>query len=215
MRSRLGSTVPRRLREFIAQQLDAHVNAHLSCQEPAWRPQVPRATGSRVGNHNVVAGIPIYTASLSRLASKGIRELQPAGWLLLVHSFQGLTAQLEVQERDKKFVLVRVSVGLAADHLEKAVAKARSFLTPRRGSRVQLRALRVAAMHIFALWVHHHTNLEQDVFIPFTANFAGLHRRRLYKRKTAERLLTSLATAMIVRWYEQNHSPRDDSGLLI
>jgi hypothetical protein len=149
-----------------------------------------------------VAGLPIYSASCGHLARKGINELKPSGWLLLINSAQGVISQVEAQESGKDFVVIRVSTGAVVDQLKRALVRARTIIT-RRQSRLQFRALRVSAMHIFALWIHRSHRPEHDVLIPFTANFAGLREQRSYKRKTAERLLKGLAISMIIRWYER------------
>jgi hypothetical protein len=114
---------------------------------------------------------------------------------------------VEAKASGKGFVVVRVSTGAIVDQLKKALVRVRTIITRRRGSSLEFRALRVSAMHLFAVWIHQSHRPEQDVVIPFTANFAGLREQRSYKRKTAERMLKVLATSMIIRWYEKQTAP--------
>jgi hypothetical protein len=54
-----------------------------------------------------------------------------------------------------------------------------------------------------------------DAAATFTANFAGLHQQRSYKRKRAERVLTGSAIGMILRWYEKyDAQAREPAGVL-
>jgi hypothetical protein len=207
MQSEPWKNIPRKLRQIIGEHLDSHLSAH-SDQRHSALTRAARSP-SRVTNtkaaqkHQFLAGLPIYSASCGQLARKGINELQPIGWLLLIDSPQGVTSQVEAQASGEEFVVIRVSTGAIVDRLRRALVRARSITKRRQSSRLQFRALRVSAMHIFAVWIHRSHRPEQDVLIPFTANFVGLREQRSYKRRTAERLLKGLAISMIIRWYER------------
>ena len=207
MQSEPWTIIPRKLRQSIGEHLDSHLSAHLK-QGPSAAIRGPRnqlraTTDKSAGKHQIVAAFPIYSTSSGQLARKGINDPQASGWLLLIDSPQGLTSQLEAKASGEGFVVIRVSTGAIVDQLKKALLRARTIMKRRRGSSLQFRALRVSAMHIFAIWIHQSHRPEQDVVIPFTANFAGLREQRSYKRRTAERMLKVLATSMIIRWYEK------------
>jgi hypothetical protein len=207
MQSEPWKNIPRKLRQSISEHLDSHLSAHLGqCHSALIREALPQSRVTRArsaGKHQIVAGLPIYSASCGQLARKGIDELQPSGWLLLVNSAQGVTSQVEAHESGKEFVVIRVSTGAMVDQLKRALLRTRTIITRRRSYRLEFRALRISAMHIFAVWIHQSHRPEQDVLIPFTANFAGLREQRSYKRKSAERMVKGLAISMIVRWYEK------------
>jgi hypothetical protein len=211
MQSESWKIIPRKLRQSIVEHLDSHLGAHLKQSQSAVtrgpRPQSRVTTDKSARKHQIVAGFPIYSTSCGQLARKGINDRQASGWLLLIDSPQGMTSQVEAKASGKGFVVVRVSTGAIVDQLKKALVRVRTIITRRRGSSLEFRALRVSAMHLFAVWIHQSHRPEQDVVIPFTANFAGLREQRSYKRKTAERMLKVLATSMIIRWYEKQTAP--------
>jgi hypothetical protein len=215
MQSEPWNIIPRKLRQSVGERLDSHVSAHLKQrQSTAIRegPQSKVTTNKSAGKHQIVAGFPIYSTSCGQLARKGINDRQASGWLLLIDSPQGVTLQVEAKASGKGFVVIRVSTGAIVDQLKKALVRARTLITRRRRSSLQFRALRVSAMHIFAVWIHQCRRPEQDVVIPFTANFAGLREHRSYKRRTAERVLKVVATSMIIRWYEKQ-TAHDESRI--
>lgn len=210
MQSEPWNTIPRQLRQCIAAHLDGHLRAHWdTAQSQPFNTASSRSqTGAKsVRKHQIVAGLPIYSASLGQLARKGISKARPGGWLLLINSTEGVALQVEAHANGKEFVVIRVSTGALANDLKGALVKAGTIITGRQSPRLQLRALRVSAMHIFCLWIHRFDQSEHDVLIPFTANFVGLRERRPYKRKAAERLLKACATSTIIRWYEQKNAP--------
>ena len=214
MQPKSWNVIPRRLRQTLGEALDGHLNAHLAADHFTHPRKLPsrqrRAkSSSRVTpKYEIVAGLPIYSASCGSLARQGLRELQAGGWLLLVKSVQGVSCQVEAQAKakNKGYVVSRVSTGALANHLENAMESAGISTTGRRGSRLEFRALRIPAMHIFAVWIHRPSDPERHVLIPFTPNFAGLRSLRSYKRQQAERLLKKHATAMILRWYERHYA---------
>ena len=150
-----------------------------------------------------MAELSLYSSRCGTLARRGLREVQRLGWVLLLQPRPGLFAQVIVQERDKDYVVTRVSTGASASAIKRAVDRARANPKGNRRTDSELRALMIPALHVMALWAHRRKNPKNDFFIPVTANFAGLRRGRSYNRAKAESLLAKRATEMILNWYER------------
>jgi hypothetical protein len=195
------------LRGVLDKELGSHVDAHLRAlhlphiQKAS---SIPAATKTARGKarYTLAAKLPVYTASCGSLARHGLIELKKNGWMLLVHSATGLLAHVEVQKKQKGYVVSRVSTGALPEEVSRAVERARKS-TERRARVTQLRALSIPAMHILAVWVHQPNAVERDTLIPVTANFAGLSRQREYPRRRVDQLLRKHAMAMILHWYDR------------
>jgi hypothetical protein len=178
------------------------MNAHLAAQH---LPHVQRVHARAVKANKPVqqrktkllAVMPVHSASSGALVRNGFGGLRLAGWLLLVESVPGLAALVEVQEQGKQAAVTRVSTGELAEQMKKAVNRAN------RQSGLQLRALRVPAMHLLAVWGHFPKRRSKDFVTPVVENFSGLRLLRSYKSPQAEDIVKQAALAMILSWYDR------------
>ena len=211
----IRSRLPAKLRVLVETELDSHINAHLGARHFSHIRKVHSASaktksGPQASQAPILeANLSVYGSDCGLLARKGLHDVQPLGWVLLLCPRPGLIAQVELQEKNKHPVITRVSTGSSVVRLKKALDRA---LANRRG-RVdfELRALRIPALHLFALWTHRRKNSQDDCLVATTSNFAGLLPGRIYRRTKAEALLKKRATEMILRWYErvQKETERD------
>ena len=116
-----------------------------------------------------------------------------------MRSLAGEPFHVELAGSGKQMAVTRVSSGGTAQDLKKALDRAGSQAW---GKSEELRVLRVPAMHLSAVWLHHSNRLGADMFIPYTDNFVGLRVGRAYTQPRIERALKQYATHMILRWYE-------------
>ena len=146
--------------------------------------------------------LPVYSGSCGALARAGIIDLKQAGTILLVRSSSGLAFHVELGGPSKQTTVTRVTTGAIAKDLEKSIQETgKQFARRSRGS--ELRVLRVAAMHLSAVWVHHPKKQGADVFVPYTPNFVNLRLRQTYKLHRMQALLKKYAANMILRWYDR------------
>lgn len=150
----------------------------------------------------IVEKLPVYAGSCRTMARGEIRDLEQAGIILLLRSSSGLVLHVELSGAGKRLKVTRVSTGAIAKDLKRAIQRTSKQFTARsKGS--ELRILRVAGMHVSAVWVHRSKERGGDAFVPYTPNFAGLRLGRTYKLHRIESLLKKHATYMILRWYDR------------
>jgi hypothetical protein len=196
------------MEKLLKAQLVGHVKVHLDAGDlPQIR--VVDSVQTRVKNISkasnvfvIVEKLPVYAGSCGTMARVGIRDLKQAGIILLVRSSSGLAFHVELVGSGKQLAVTRVSTGVIARDLEKAV-QCTSRRSGRRGGDSELRIFRVAGMHLSAVWVHHPKKQDADVFVPYTPNFVSLRLGRNYKLHRVESLLKKHATNMILRWYDR------------
>jgi hypothetical protein len=183
-------------------ELESHITAQLAAQH---LPHVQRAHAriakakgpDRQQKTELLAALPVYAASSGALARNGFGSLHRGGWLLLVHSTSGVAALVELQEQGKHAAVTRVSTGELAEQMKKVVNR----VTRQNG--LQLRALRVPAMHLLAVWGHRPKRRGKDFVTPVVENFSGLRLLRSYTATKAEHIIKQTAWAMILRWYDR------------
>ena len=193
--------------KLLFTQLSGHLKLHLGKPEispPRLLDTVQKpAKKSPPASHifETIAKLEVYSSSCGRVARIGIEDLKRSGSLLLVRSSGGEPFHVELAGSGKQPAITRVSSGRTAKDLEKALTRDRFRAHDKKS---ELRVLRVPAMHLSAVWLHHLTTsrLLADLFIPYTRNFTGLQVGRTYTRARIERTLKQYATQMILRWYE-------------
>jgi len=162
------------------------------------------ARGKALKDSNVLRierKIQVYSASCGSAAQGDLSNLKEAGMVVLLKSSLGTTFHVELTGHGEDLVISRVSSGVIAKELGRAMERATERWTrKRRGS--ELRVLRVPSMHVSAIWVHHSKNQDTDVFVPYTPNFARLQVGRTYHLRRIRSLLKRRATEMILRWYD-------------
>lgn len=199
--------IPAALRHSVSRSLNEHVPAHQATSHFSQAKKLLQGT-KRVSRKRITSveieamvALPIYSASISILARKGLSAMELNGWDVLVDAAHELTFLAEAQARNESFVVTRVSSGVSVEQIEIAIQRARKSM-PKGGQRAELRVLRIPAMHFSAIWIHRVSRSKDDGIIPFTANFVGLRLQRLYTMKSAENRLKQHAINMILRWYD-------------
>jgi hypothetical protein len=145
------------------------------------------------------AKLEVYSSTCGSVARTGIEDVKRSGTILLVRSSAGEPFHVELAGSGKQLAVTRVSSGGTAKDLEKALERAGSRA---RGNGSELRVLRVPAMHLSAVWLHHLNNrFGADAFIPYTHNFVGLRLGELIPSRDRA-VLKQYATHTILRWYE-------------
>jgi hypothetical protein len=199
--------MPTILQKLLQEQLGGHARLHLDTPDlpPIRVLHSVKKQGKKSARpshvFDIVAKLEVHSGTCGMVARMGIGDLKPAGTILLVRSSSGLPFHVELGGFGNHRAVTRVSSGGTAKDLEKAIRRARA-MPEDRGKRSDLRVLRVPAMHLSAVWVHHPKRPGADTFIPYTTNFAGLGIGRTHSLKRTERLLKQHATQMILRWYE-------------
>ena len=144
----------------------------------------------------------IYSASCGSVARDDFGDLNEAGMIVLLKSSSGTTFHVELTGHGEDLAIGRVSSGVIAKELERAIQRASEPSTrTRRGP--ELRVLRVPSMHLSAIWMHRAKKQDSDVFVPYTPNFARLQVGRAYHLNRIRSLLRRRATEMILRWYDR------------
>ena len=188
----------------IATALGPHLAAHLSSSHPAGI-SLDESSGSdkqRGKKSRFVASVvlPVYVAQLHQLARSGLAHLQPAGFLLLVHSPTQELLMVEVSDLAETTMLIRVISGTTVKALERALIISATRLSQGYNSQ---RVLRVPALHLYAIWEVTPSNQLAAAFVPFTTNFAGVKPGRRYTLRRFDAQLKTLAMQYILRWYER------------
>src|SRR6266852_7812147 len=152
-RTAVERLLPPKLRRNLALKLDEHLHLHM--------PSRPRrrislvdgvsAAGAKSPVHafSIAAALPVFTSTLSQLARSGLRELTTAGVFLLIESPEGQHFLVEVGAPQEPAPSIRVTSGPTVDALSRALTR---IAAPPRKKRTELRLLRVAALHLYALW---------------------------------------------------------------
>lgn len=195
-----------RLRRRVASALEKHVNLHLPAL-PSRRitlaSELAAKTTKRSGRTFVIeASLPIYSATLIQLARYGVASAVPLGMNVLVSSPEGDSLLVEVNDSNEA---VRVISGPTVGALRKALSRK----GPRLGT-LQPSILRVAALHLYALWRSSGQRIETSVFIPYGANQAGVKPGKTYRFPHFQKVVQHIATQRILQWherYEQEQSP--------
>jgi hypothetical protein len=217
MKKKETPRVPPRLLRLLRAELDPHLRAHLAAEHlPHVQSVHARGTKAKEPSPQrkteLLVALPIYSASCGALARSGFSGLRLSGWLLLVDSAPGVAALVELQEQGKHAAVTRVSTGELAEQMKKAVNRASRY------DGMQLRALRVPAMHLLAVWGHFPKRRAKDFVSPVMQNFSGLRLLRSYTAAKAEHIIKQAAWAMILRWYDrvekelQNRRPSRSPG---
>lgn len=200
--------MPSKLKKLLKAQLGGHIGAHIGGGELHHARIVDsvRTPGKKISKVSnvflVVEKLPVYVGSCRAMARERFQDLNRAGMILLVKSPSGVLFHVEVEGTAKEPKVSRVSSGAIATDLEKSIRNVGKRHTS--GSRDQeLRLLRVASLHMSAVWVHYPKKHATDLFVPYTPNFAGLRLGRIYKLHRFELLLKNHATQMILRWYDR------------
>jgi hypothetical protein len=194
--------VPTRFLRLLGAELESHLSAHLAAEHlPHIQSVHARAAKAKKPiqqrKTELLAALPIHSASCGALVRNGFRGLRFNGWLLLVDAAPEMVALVELQEQGKQAIVTRVSTGELAEQMKKAVNRTSRY------NGLQLRALRVPAMHLLAVWGHFPKRHGKDFVAAVMHNFAGLRLSRLYTSLKAEHILKQAALVMILRWYDR------------
>lgn len=198
--------MPSGLKKLLESQLGGHVRIHMDSRESrpirvAHSPKAQRKRRSSPSNVLYIAAeLKVYTSSCGMISRSGIHDCHPAGMVVLLQSASGKDFCVELNASSSERAVSRVSTGATARDLRRATLSARRRL-PKRKSRSELRILRVNAMHLSTIWLHHPKNGGADIFVPYTATFAGLKVGRIYKLPQFESLIKKCAVDVILRWY--------------
>ena len=183
----------------LVSQLKSHVQAHRHAHGASHPP--PAKTAEKI---SITHELPVYAGSCGAMARGAFGELKPEGAVILARSADGLDLHVETSGASGQPDVGRVTSGASAAALKQALEKH----APRPARGWETRIFRVAAMHVSAVWFHRPAHPERDVFVPYTANFAGLRPGRAYSGPRVKATLKKHAMQMILRWYERVEKER-------
>jgi hypothetical protein len=196
----------------IATALGPHLAAHLSSSHSAGISlDESSVTDNRRAKKNrfvASAVLAVYIAQLHQLARAGVANLEPAGFLLLVHSPAKEHLLVEVSNLAQTTPPIRVISGATVKAFERALITSSARPGQDHSS---LRVLRVPALHLYAVWRDSRSNQPTAAFMPFTPNFAGVKPGRRYTLRRFEAQLKTAAMQCILRWYERLIMKAEDS----
>jgi hypothetical protein len=207
--------VPSTLEKLLKGQLAGHARVHLNAGElhRIGAGDLPHSQRTNVAKETdvsvIVEKLPVFSGSCGTMALGEIHDLKQAGMILLVTSSSGQYFHVELSGPGKQPAVTRVSSGAISKDLRRAIQRTATRSTTRRNN-LELRVLRVAAMHVSAVWVHHPKRPSADVFVPYTPTFAGLRLGYTYKFHRIQSLLKKHATHMILRWYDRYEKSRTE-----
>jgi hypothetical protein len=205
--NRKSTRLPAKLRVLLKRDLKSHLNAQMGARHFTHIRKAhstsAKARSKEKANQvpKVEVNLPLYYSDCGLLARKGLHDVKILGQILLLCPRPGLIVQVELHQKNRRPVVMRVSTGPSVVRLRKAVDRFNAIGGGE--AEFELRALGIPSFHLFALWAHRPKHVGDDWLMATDSNFAGLLRGRRYKRSKAEALLRKCAIAMILRWYER------------